>query len=245
MRTIRIHVDADLAAGSEIILPAQAAAHVARVLRLRAGDRVSLFNGDGNDYAAELIAATPREARARVLEAQANRSESPLRIVLAQALARGEKMDWIVQKATELGVVEIVPLLTARSEVKLDDNRALKRQEHWRDVAIGACEQSGRARVPAVGAVQSLREWLSALDPDAAATRLALLPKGETRARELRAIEGSAILAVGPEGGFDEGDSALLRNAGFKGLRLGPRVLRTETAGLAAIAALQALFGDG
>ncbi|HET7558220.1 MAG TPA: 16S rRNA (uracil(1498)-N(3))-methyltransferase [Rhodanobacteraceae bacterium] len=244
MRTIRIHVDADLAAGSEIILPAQAAAHVARVLRLRAGDRVSLFNGDGNDYAAELIAATPREARARVLEAQANRSESPLRIVLAQALARGEKMDWIVQKATELGVVEIVPLLTARSEVKLDDNRAPKRQEHWRGVAISACEQSGRARVPAVGAVQSLREWLSALDPDAAATRLALLPEGETRARELR-IEGSAILAIGPEGGFDEGDSALLRNAGFKGLRLGPRVLRTETAGLAAIAALQALFGDG
>lgn len=244
MRTIRIHVDAGLSAGTEIILPGQAAAHVTRVLRLRAGDAVSLFNGNGNDYAAELIAAGSREVRARVLEAAANGLESPLRIVLAQALARGEKMDWIVQKATELGVAEIVPLVTARSEVKLDDSRARKRLEHWRAVAISACEQSGRARVPVIGTVQPLREWLPSLGADAPATRLALLPEGETRVRELRAIADTAVLAIGPEGGFDEADSALLRDAGFKGLRLGPRVLRTETAGVAAIAALQALFGD-
>ena len=244
MRATRIHVDADLKAGIELTLPEQAGAHLARVLRLRTGDAVSLFNGDGNDYAAELIAVGPRETRVRVLGATANGSESPLRIVLAQALARGEKMDWIVQKATELGVAEIVPLVTARSEVKLDEGRARKRLEHWRAVAISACEQCGRARVPEIGAVQPLREWLSSLDPDATATRLALLPEGESGARELRAMPDTAVLAVGPEGGFDEVDSALLRGANFKGLRLGPRVLRTETAGVAGIAALQALYGD-
>jgi 16S rRNA (uracil1498-N3)-methyltransferase len=213
------------------------------VLRLRAGDKLSLFNGDGNDYAAELVAVGARETRARVLGAQANRSESPLRIVLAQALARGEKMDWIVQKATELGVAEIVPLVTARSEVKLDEDRARKRLEHWRAVAISACEQSGRARVPMIAAVQSLSGWLEKLD--GSGTRLALLPEGEIAARLLEAPAQVVALAVGPEGGFDEADVSALRNAGFRGLALGPRVLRTETAGLAAMAALQALFGDG
>jgi len=203
-----------------------------------------LFNGDGNDYAAELIAVTPRDAHARILDSRLHPGESPLRITLAQALARGEKMDWIVQKATELGVAEIVPLVTTRSEVKLDESRARKRLEHWRGVAISACEQSGRARVPAIATVQRLGEWLSSLDASASATRLALLPEGEAAVRELREIADTVVLAIGPEGGFDENDSARLREAGFKGLRLGPRVLRTETAGMAAIAALQALYGD-
>lgn len=231
-------------AGAEPALPESAAAHVSRVLRLRAGDRVMLFNGDGRDYAAELIAVAAREVRVRILDSRSNESESPLRITLAQALARGEKMDWIVQKATELGVAEIVPLVTARSEVKLDETRAGKRLEHWRAVAISACEQSGRARVPAIAAVQPLQTWLASCDASAPATRLALLPEGDTTPRELCAIETAVMLAIGPEGGFDEKDSARLREAGFKGLRLGPRVLRTETAGIAAIAALQVLHGD-
>lgn len=242
MRTIRIHVDAELSLAGELALPAPAAAHVARVLRLRAGDAVTLFNGDGRDYRSELAAVSPREVRARVLEALTNHSESPLRIVLAQALARGEKMDWIVQKATELGVHEIVPLVTARSEVKLDEPRARKRLEHWRAVAISACEQSGRARVPVIAPVQPLRAWLDALDEPE--VRLALLPEGELAPRALGAPAGGAALAVGPEGGFDETDIASLRDAGFRALALGPRVLRTETAGIAAIAALQALYGD-
>lgn len=243
MRTIRIHVDCGLEPGVELALPAQAAAHVGRVLRLRAGDPVALFNGDGNDYAAELTAVGPREVRARVLGSGANRSESPLRIVLAQALARGEKMDWIVQKATELGVAGVVPLVTARSEVKLDESRARKRLEHWQAVATGACEQSGRARVPPIAPVQPLQQWLQSLEPDSPATRLALLPEGEITPRGLDAPAG-VVLAVGPEGGFDELDVSALRDAGFRGLALGPRVLRTETAGIAAIAALQALYGD-
>lgn len=242
MRTIRIHLDAPLTAGAEAALPEAAAAHVSRVLRLDVGDRVLLFNGDGRDYVAELTAVAKREVRARVLDAQPNGSESSLRITLAQALARGEKMDWIVQKATELGVTEIVPLVTARSEVKLDRARAGKRLEHWRAVAASACEQSGRARVPAIAPVQLLRTWLDTLDPSA--TRLALLPEGEVTPRVLGEPAHGVVLAVGPEGGFDGSDTAVLRGADFQGLALGPRVLRTETAGLAAIAALQAFYGD-
>ena len=244
MRTIRIYVDQPLKTGLEIALPTQAAAHVARVLRLRAGDPLLLFNGDGRDYACELLESGARQTRVRVLATQAAAGESPLRITLAQALARGEKMDWIVRKATELGVAAIVPLITERSEVKLDTGRADKRVAHWRGVAAGACEQSGRACVPVMHALVTLSSWLQGLDSQKRETRLALLPDGELRLRELGRIENGVLLAVGPEGGFGETDIAVLRSAGFRGLTLGPRILRTETAGIAAIAALQALCGD-
>ncbi|SRR5579883_657323 len=242
LRKIRIHIDQPLNSGDEITLPQQAASHVARVLRLRAGDPIVLFNGDGNDYAAELTSVV-REVRARVLDASAAGNESPLCITLAQALARGEKMDWIVQKATELGAIEIVPLITERSEVKLDGSRAEKRAEHWRSVAISACEQSGRARVPAVAAPQPLSAWLASTS-SSNATKLALLPEGAFTPRELACVENEIVIVVGPEGGFGETDIAALRAADFHGLALGPRVLRTETAGVVAIAALQALYGD-
>ena len=244
LRTIRIYVDQPLKTGIEISLPQQAAAHVARVLRLRIGNPLVLFNGDGLDYACELIESGAREVRIRVRAAQTAAAESPLRITLAQALARGEKMDWIVQKATELGVAEIVPLVTERSEVKLDTTRADRRVAHWRGVATGACEQSGRARIPAIHAPDTLPAWLRSLDPKQHETRLALLPDGEIKPRELGRIENEVLLAVGPEGGFGESDIAVLRNAGFRALTLGPRILRTETAGVAAIAAMQTLFGD-
>ncbi|MGH8212354.1 MAG: 16S rRNA (uracil(1498)-N(3))-methyltransferase [Rhodanobacteraceae bacterium] len=245
MRTVRIHVDQPLKPGLEVALPPRAAGHVARVLRLRISDALVLFNGDGNDYPCELTEAGERAVHARVLAAQAVASESPLRITLAQALARGEKMDWIVQKATELGAADIVPLVTERSEVKLDGARADKRVEHWRGVAIGACEQSGRARIPEIHAPETVPAWLQTLGSSNAEMRLALLPQGELVPRALGRIESEVLLAVGPEGGFGESDLALLRDAGFRGLTLGPRVLRTETAGPAAIAALQALYGDG
>ena len=244
LRTIRIYVDQPLKTGLEIALPPQAAGHVTRVLRLRRGDPMVLFNGDGVDYACELTESGASGASVRVLAAQASTGESPLRITIAQALARGEKMDWIVQKATELGVAAIVPLVTERSEVKLDAGRADKRLAHWRGVAAGACEQSGRARVPGVHAPATLSSWLQSLDLRKSETRLALLPDGELSVRALGRIESEVLLAVGPEGGFGESDIAALRNAGFRGLTLGPRILRTETAGIAAIAALQALFGD-
>jgi 16S rRNA (uracil1498-N3)-methyltransferase len=244
LRTVRIYIDQPLETGSEVALPPQAAAHVARVLRLRRGEFLTLFNGDGNDCTCELTEAGACEVRARVLAVQAVANESPLHIELAQAMARGEKMDWIVQKAAELGVAGVVPLVTERSEVKLDGTRAGKRVEHWRGVAVGACEQSGRARIPAVRAPETLPAWLRSLEPQKRVTRLALLPQGEFTPRTLEHIESDVLLAVGPEGGFGEDDLAALRAAGFHGLSLGPRVLRTETAGIAAIAALQALYGD-
>ncbi len=244
MRKIRIHVNEPLRPGEDLALPRPAAEHVARVLRLRSGDPLMLFNGDGHDYACELLEVSGRGVRARVLATEPAAGESPLRITLAQALARGEKMDWIVQKASELGVAQIVPLITERSEVRLDAARAAKRVTHWQGVIVGACEQCGRARIPQVHAPQPLRTWLASLPRADAETRLALLPEGEFKLRTAGHIESRVLLAIGPEGGFGESDVAGLRNAGFRGLTLGPRVLRTETAGLAAIAALQAIHGD-
>ncbi|GAB3782994.1 16S rRNA (uracil(1498)-N(3))-methyltransferase [Dyella agri] len=243
MRTIRIHVDLPLAAGIETVLPAQAGEHVARVLRLAAGDPLTLFNGDGSDYTATITSVGKREVLVRVQDQQVVDRESPLRLTLAQGVARGEKMDLIVQKATELGVARIVPLLTERAEVKLDAARAEKRLAHWRAVAASACEQCGRARLPEILPAQTLPVWLASLDGDAA-MRLALLPEAAVSVRELRAADAGALLVVGPEGGLGERDVALLGESGFTGLRLGPRILRTETAGLAAVAALQVLHGD-
>ena len=228
---------------AELALPSQAAEHVARVLRMNPGDALTVFNGDGYDYTATLIAVGKRDVTLRIDGRESVANESPLRLTLAQGVARGEKMDLIVQKATELGVARIVPLFTERSEVKLEPSRAEKRLLHWRAVAASACEQSGRVRVPEVLAALPLQAWLDSLADDGV-QRLALLPEGTLRARELRFGEAGGLLVVGPEGGLGDRDSAALQDAGFAGLRLGPRILRTETAGLAALAALQALHGD-
>jgi 16S rRNA (uracil1498-N3)-methyltransferase len=244
MRTIRIHAELPLQTGAELALPAQASEHVARVLRLSAGDPLTLFNGDGCDYEASIVTVGKREVIVRIASRQMPDNESPLPLTLAQGVARGDKMDLIVQKATELGVVRIVPLLTERSEVKLDVARAEKRLAHWRAVAGSACEQSGRARLPVIAAALPLQTWLDGLIEDDA-LRLALLPEATRASRELRFTASGGVLVVGPEGGLGERDTAALRAAGFDGLRLGPRILRTETAGLAALAALQALHGDG
>lgn len=243
MRLTRTYIDAPLAAGARVALPDAAAAHLLRVLRLGAGDACVLFNGDGRDYDARIVATTKKAAEVQIVSAKDVATESPLRITLAQALARGDKMDWILQKATELGVAAIAPILTERTEVRLGGERADRRLVHWRGVVASACEQCGRARLPAVGDPSPLADWVAALPADAC--RLALDPEGEPAARTVPlAGDAPVVLAIGPEGGFSERDLATLRAAGFRGLRLGPRILRTETAGLAAIAALQALHGD-
>lgn len=244
MRTIRIHVDLPLSLGAELSLPSQAAEHVARVLRLASGAAITLFNGDGRDYQAIILDVGKREVSARIETSATPQNESPLRLTLAQAVVRGEKMDLIVQKATELGVTRIVPLLTERSEVKLDASRAEKRLVHWRAVVASACEQSGRARLPEVVPALPLSVWLDGLTQDQT-LRLALLPQATQSSRDLRFMDGSGLLVVGPEGGLGERDIAALIASGFTGLQLGPRILRTETAGLAALAALQAIHGDG
>ena len=243
MRVTRCHVDLPLRPGGELALPERAANHLARVLRLREGDACVLFNGDGHDYAARLLSASKREVRVEVLSASKVENESPLRIVLLQGIARGEKMDLVLQKATELGVDAIVPVSGERTEVRLDAERAQKRLAHWCSVVESACEQSGRARVPVVAAPAALEAAARALHGDG--LRLVLDPQGEQRLQDLALTAGGSVwLAIGPEGGWSSRDRGILHAAGFDGLRLGPRVLRTETAGLAAIAALQSRFGD-
>ncbi len=241
MRLTRSFVALPLRAGETVTLPEDVCAHLVRVLRLQVGDACVLFNGDGIDYDAQLVAVSKREAQAHILTARRIDSESPLSITLLQGIARGEKMDLILQKATELGVARILPVESERSEVKLDAARAAKRLAHWQEVVVSACEQSGRARVPAVLPPQPLA-------PAAALREGRGFLLDPLAAQALSALHGSALractLAIGPEGGWSPRDREQLIAAGFEGLRLGPRILRTETAGIAAIAALQAMAGD-
>ena len=243
MRLTRCYVDLPLSAGVEAKLPESAAAHLVRVLRLREGDECTLFNGDGNDYRARIASTGKREVVAQVLSAGPVDNESSLRITLAQGIARGEKMDLILQKATELGVAGFIPVLAERTEVKLDAERTEKRMAHWRSVIVSACEQSGRARVPGLMQPIPLGHVGTVLADDA--VKLTLDPLGDSTLAALATPAGRPVaIAIGPEGGWSSRDREILRVAGFSGLRLGPRILRTETAGLAAIAALQSRFGD-
>ena len=224
-------------------MPDSAAAHLVRVLRLREGDECVLFNGDGNDYRARIASAGKREVVVQVLSSDVVGNESPLRITLVQGIARGEKMDLILQKATELGVVGFVPVLAERTEVKLDAERTGKRMAHWRSVIVSACEQSGRARVPGLTQPVALGQVATQVADDA--VKLTLDPVGDSTLAALAMPAGDSVaIAIGPEGGWSPRDREILRTAGFSGLKLGPRILRTETAGLAAIAALQSRFGD-
>ena len=245
MRLTRVHVDAPLAVGLRVPLPSAAAAHLQRVLRLREGDACVLFNGDGNDYDARIQAAGKRELLVDVTDARPVDNESPLPVTLVQGVARGEKMDWILQKATELGVTAFVAVDSERSEVKLDAARAARRVAHWRSVLAAACEQCGRARIPGIDAPKPLAAALASLP--GGGTRLLLDPRGTRDVDGLQLqdrLPMSVVLAVGPEGGWSPRDREQLEGAGFEGLRLGPRILRTETAGIAAVAALQARWGD-
>ena len=243
MRIPRIYMDQELRPGREVRLPDQAGEHVARVLRLERGAALILFSGDGREYDAALASLAKHAVTVEIGSAREADRESPLPLTLAQAVARGEKMDWILQKATELGVARIVPIVTERTEVKLDGERADRRMAHWHGVIASACEQCGRNRLPGLEAPQAMDRWLATLG-DSPALRLALLPDGDAGLRQFPQMDNGAILAVGPEGGFTANDVTLLTQAGFRGLRLGPRILRTETAGVAALAALQAMFGD-
>ncbi len=242
MRTVRHYVDLPLAVDALLTLPEAAMAHLVRVLRLKAGDECVLFNGDGFDYAARMVSIGKKSAQAQITMRRAVDNESPLRITLAQGIARGEKMDLILQKATELGVAAIIPVMAERTEVKLDAERTEKRMAHWRSVIASACEQSGRARLPGLSAPTALNDAARGIASDA--LRLTLDPTGDVSLATVQVTTGAVVVAIGPEGGWSPRDRDTLSAAGFTGLRLGPRILRTETAGLAAIAALQSRFGD-
>ena len=243
MRLTRSYVDMPLAVGSSVVLPESTANHLSRVLRLREGDPCVLFNGDGHDHPARIATVGKREVTADILSSHPVDNESPLHITLLQGIARGEKMDLILQKATELGVAAVVPVIAERTEVKLDAERTEKRLAHWRNVITSACEQSGRAIVPVLSTPCALDEAARGQAKENVAL-LTLDPQGDASLGTVSIDGGRAVIAIGPEGGWSPRDRETLRLAGFTGLRLGPRILRTETAGLAAIAALQSRFGD-
>jgi 16S rRNA (uracil1498-N3)-methyltransferase len=221
-------------------LPDRAARHLA-VLRLRRGDEITLFNGEGAEFTAELTRVSTGGTFARVLSRHEFERESPLLISLAQCLSAGDRMDTTLQKATELGVSRIVPIASERSVVRLSGDRAEKRVAHWRNVVVAACEQCGRNRIPEVAPITEISALLDLANGEA--LRLLLAPGAERNLKHL-APPGEVTLLVGPEGGLTPREKQLAERAGFLPVRFGPRVLRTETAPLAAIAAMQTLWGD-
>lgn len=217
--------------------------HVAHVLRLVPGDPVILFDGDGNAFDGEIAKCDRGEVSVKVSDRRDEDRESPLRVTLAQAVSSGERMDYTIQKAVELGVTAIQPLLTERCVVRLSGERAAKRGAHWQGVVGAACEQCGRNRVPKVNALLPLRDWLDQ-PVSGDGLRLLLLPDAPTGLRQLPRPAGMVTVLAGPEGGLTGVEAGDAIRAGFVPLRLGPRILRTETAAVALLAVMQALWGD-
>ena len=245
MRLTRVYVEGALEPGARLTLPAGAAAHLTRVLRLRPKAAVTLFNGQGGEYAASIEQVHGSKVTVVVGEHQAIERESPFPLTLAQGVSRGERMDLVVQKATELGVARLVPVLTERSVVRLDEAQSDRRSSHWRAIAIAACEQCGRNRLPEVALPAQLREFLR--QPAGDNVRLLLSPSAERRIEDVPRPESGAsgvTVLIGPEGGLSAEEHEQAVAAGFAAVNLGPRVLRTETAAIAALTLLQSEFGD-
>ncbi len=238
MRLSRFFIDAPLSLGQHQLPEAQAH-YIGRVLRHAVGDTVQLFDGSGLEYLGELIEVGKKVVRVELREALAGQAESPLRVHLGQGLSRGERMDWAIQKACELGATEITPIVSERCEVRLKDERADKRLAHWRQVAISACEQCGRSVLPLIHAPLTLAEWQSAVQAE---LKLVLHPLAAPLTSHAKP-ESLAFL-IGPEGGLSESEVEQAKAAGFQAARLGPRVLRTETAPVVALAVAQQLWGD-
>jgi 16S rRNA (uracil1498-N3)-methyltransferase len=242
MRTNRIFCEGPLASGVELSLSPAGAYHVARVLRMREGAPLSVFDGSGQEFRAEIVRVAGDEVTVRLNEALSGTAESPLRIALLQGVSRSERMDWTLQKATELGVASTAPVLTSRSVVRLDEKQALKKQSHWRGIVIAACEQCGRSKIPHVAAPVTLREHLATARKEG--LRLVLSPSAPGSLAGLASLPNKVELLIGPEGGLDDDELLAAQKAGFMPVRLGPRVLRTETAAVVALTVLQALWGD-
>ncbi len=242
----RFFVDQSLRSGDVTPLPDDVMRHV-QVLRLQTGDALVLFNGEGGEYRAELVEVERRSASVRIGEFSASEAEPPYRLTLAQGVAGGDKMDWLIEKAVELGASSFVPLMTARSVVRLAGERAQRRQAHWQGIVRASCEQCGRNRVPDVAAVRDFTTWLDALPPVPATNELRLLlsPRAALDFAALPAEPPSdgITLLIGPEGGLSPDEEAAAIAQGFTAVALGPRVLRTETAGIAVLAALAARWG--
>jgi 16S rRNA (uracil1498-N3)-methyltransferase len=241
MRCPRIYTPQKLTANSTIPLDAEAAHHVARVLRMQCGDALTLFNGDGSEYAATIASADKKSVQVAIGNVNSVDRESPLAIHLGIAISKGERMDWVIQKAVELGVTEITPLQTERVEVRLNNEREEKKLSHWQAIAISACEQSQRNRIPVIHAPQSLSNWLDSINTEA---KFVLHHRSDIALESYATPPKSVALLIGPEGGLSESEIKMAEKKDFSPLRLGPRVMRTETAPIAAISVLQFLWGD-
>jgi 16S rRNA (uracil1498-N3)-methyltransferase len=241
MRIPRVYTPQTMAIGDCIELESGAARHLTSVLRMNCGQLVTLFNGMGGEYSGELIEAKKGKATARITEFDQADRESSLAIHLAIGISRGERMDWIIQKATELGVSQITPLFTERCEVKLQGDRLNKKVGHWQQVAISASEQSQRNRIPSVTTPIKLEQWQQGCK---ASLKLVLHHRTEKSLSDMLAPSAEIALLIGPEGGLSEREIEQAISLDFSPLTLGPRVLRTETAPLAAISILQSLWGD-
>ncbi len=239
-RAPRLYCEGVLSPGATVLLSERAARHLA-ALRLKVGDQVVLFNGDGCESSALLAAIGKRGASATVKRRDATDRESPLTIRLAQGVCASDRMDLVLQKATELGVEAILPVTTTRSIVRLSPERRERRETHWQNVVIAACEQCGRNRIPRVEATTSFPHFIANVTREG--IRVLLSPDGTVAFREL-SVAAPVCVLIGPEGGLAPDEREMATSAGFVPVRFGPRVLRTETAPLAALAALQALYGD-
>lgn len=238
MRLSRFFIDAPLSLG-EHSLPEAQAHYIGRVLRMTEGQALQVFDGSGVEYRGTLLEVGKKQVRVQLDEQFAGQAESTLRIHLGQGLSRGERMDWAIQKATELGVAEITPIVSERCEVRLKDERAQKRQDHWQQIAISACEQCGRSVVPVIHPPLPLAEWLKQTDAD---LKLVLHPVAEPLSSH--ATPASLAFLIGPEGGLSEAEVEQAKAGGYHAARLGPRVLRTETAPVVALSVAQQLWGD-
>lgn len=239
----RLYCAGPLAPGAMFELPHSAAHHAVHVLRLAVGDPVWLFSGDGGEWSGQIASIHRSSVTVRVGAYRERDIEAPVRVILAQGISSRERMDFTLQKAVELGIAEFVPLQTRRSVVRLDEARAGRRVEHWRNLACAACEQCGRNRIPTVHAVAAFTDWLGALSREPSEARVILSPTASLSLRELP-VQRSVLLLVGPEGGLSPDEQDLASRFDFQSVRLGPRILRTETAALAALAAMHALWGD-
>jgi len=236
----RTYTSAALHSAARIELDSQSATHLLRVLRLNEGDSVRLFNGDGNEYCGVLCDVQKKGAAVQVGEILRSDATAPLNLHLGQVVSKGERMDFTIQKATELGICEITPLWSERCEVRLKGERLEKKMEHWQKVAISACEQCGRNRIPQIHEPRCFADWAASVPAD---LRFLLHPRDQKALRDYPAPATLALL-VGPEGGFSDREVEQALAAGFAGLTLGPRVLRTETAALAALSVFQYQWGD-
>lgn len=242
MSISRVFQAIPLAVGASVSLSEAASHHLANVLRAKTNDVITLFNGEGGEYRGVILRIEKKKVTVRIDEFNPREAESPLELYLAQGISRGEKMDYTIQKAVELGVKKIIPIFTERCNVKLDAERREKKIQHWQAIAIGACEQSGRNRVPEILPMQTLDEWLQTLTNE---NCFVLSPHVSKKIAEYQFSPTARVaLLIGPEGGLSDQEVEKAFKYQFQPLSLGPRVLRTETAAVAAITALQCCFGD-